>query len=110
MSAYFYMLRCSDGFYYVGTTRSSLEKRITEHNAGTFDGYTSLRRPVSLVFSQHFDRIEDAVSAERQVKGWRREKKIAMIERENPTWEDLAAEWELAGASTRGPTPGTSRI
>ena len=59
MSAYLYILRCADGSYYVGTTRGSLEKRVAEHTAGTFDGYTVLRRPVTLVFSRHFDRIED---------------------------------------------------
>jgi putative endonuclease len=69
MSAYPYMLRCTGGSYYVGTTRGSLEKRIAEHDAGTFDGYTARRRPVSLVFHQQFERIEDAISAERQVKG-----------------------------------------
>jgi putative endonuclease len=79
MSAYLHILRCADGSYYVGTARGSLEKRIAEHNAGAFDGYTALRRPVTLVFSQHFDRIDDAISAERQVKGWRREKKEALI-------------------------------
>jgi putative endonuclease len=79
VSAYLYILRCADGSYYVGTTRGSLEKRIAEHDAGTFDGYTALRRPVTLVFSEHFDRVEDAISAERQVKGWRREKKEALI-------------------------------
>ena len=79
MSACLYMLPCADGSYYFGTTRGSLEQRIAEHQAGAFDGYTALRRPVALVFSQQFDRIEDAVSAERQVKGWRREKKEALI-------------------------------
>ena len=79
MSAYLYMLRCADGWYYVGTTRGSLEQRIVEHDAGTFDGFTALRRPVTLVFSQDFELVEDAVSAERQVKGWRREKKEALI-------------------------------
>jgi predicted GIY-YIG superfamily endonuclease len=79
MSAYLYILRCADGSYYTGTTRGSLEERVAEHDAGAFDGYTTLRRPVTLVFSQHFDRVEDAISAERQVKGWRREKKEALI-------------------------------
>jgi predicted GIY-YIG superfamily endonuclease len=79
MSAHLYILRCADGSYYVGTTRDSLEKRLAKHQAGTWDGYTSPRRPVTLVFSQHFRRIEDAVSAERQIKGWRREKKEALI-------------------------------
>ena len=79
MSAYLYILRCADGSYYTGTTRGSLEERVAEHDAGAFDGSTTLRRPVTLVFSQHFDRVEDAISAERQVKGWRREKKEALI-------------------------------
>jgi predicted GIY-YIG superfamily endonuclease len=79
MSAYLYILSCADGSYYVGTTRESLNKRIAEHNAGTFDGYTAKRRPVTLAFEQHFERIEDSVSAERQIKGWRREEKEALI-------------------------------
>jgi putative endonuclease len=61
--------RCADGSYYVGTTRSSLEKRLAEHEAGAFDGYTARRRPITLVFHQYFERVEDAVAAERQVKG-----------------------------------------
>ena len=79
MSAFVYILRCSDGSYYVGSTSGSLEKRLAEHEAGAFDGYTSHRRPVSLVFQQAFERIEDAIAAERQIKGWRREKKEALI-------------------------------
>jgi putative endonuclease len=79
MGAYLYVLRCRDGAYYVGTTRDSLEARIAQHNQGTFEGFTSLRRPVELVFHQEFDRITDAISAERQVKGWRRAKKEALI-------------------------------
>ena len=69
MSAHLYILRCHNGSYYVGTTRDSLEKRLAEYQAGTSDGYTSPRRLVTLVFSQHFPRIEDGVSAERQIKG-----------------------------------------
>jgi predicted GIY-YIG superfamily endonuclease len=77
--AYVYILQCADGSYYVGTARLGLHKRVAEHESGTFDGYTARRRPVLLVFSQHFQRIEDAVAAERQIKGWRREKKEALI-------------------------------
>lgn len=79
MNAHVYILLCSDGSYYVGSTRGSLDKRIAEHNAGTFDGYTAQRRPLRLVFSQDFDRITDAVAAERQLKGWSRAKKEALI-------------------------------
>lgn len=52
IGAWVYMVRCSDGSYYVGTARISLELRIAEHNAGKYDGYTKSRRPVTLVFSQ----------------------------------------------------------
>lgn len=73
------MLRCADGSYYVGSTRTSLDARIAEHNAGTFGGYTERRRPVILVYHEAFDRITDAVAAERQLKGWTRAKKEALI-------------------------------
>jgi putative endonuclease len=79
MGAILYILCCSDGSHYVGTTRDSLEKRRSEHQAGTYDGYTTHRRPVKMVFQQHFEHIEDAIGAERQIKGWRREKKEALI-------------------------------
>jgi putative endonuclease len=77
--AYLYILLCADGSYYTGTARSGLEQRVAQHNAGTFGGYTSQRRPVSVVFSQWFERITDAIAAERQVKGWSRAKKEALI-------------------------------
>ena len=77
--AYLYILRCADGSYYVGTTVSGLDRRFAEHQAGTFGGYTSTRRPVVMVFHQYFRRLDEAAAAERQVKGWRREKKEALI-------------------------------
>ena len=79
MSAFVYILRCADGRYYVGSTRTSLEERVAQHNAGTFGGYTAYRRPVSLVFHEEFQRITDAIAAERQVKNWSRAKKEALI-------------------------------
>jgi putative endonuclease len=77
--AYLYILRCSDGSFYTGTARTGLERRVSEHNSGHYDGYTASRRPVTLIFSQWFDRITDAIAAERQVKGWSRKKKEALI-------------------------------
>ena len=77
--AYLYILRCADGSYYTGTARSGLERRIAEHNSATFAGYTARRRPVTLVYSQWFERITDAIAAERQIKGWSRAKKEALI-------------------------------
>ena len=52
---------------------------MAEHQTGAYPGYTSKRRPVTLVWSEHFDRITDAISAERQIKGWSRAKKMALI-------------------------------
>jgi putative endonuclease len=97
MTAYLYILRCRDGAYYVGTTRNSLEARLAEHNAGTFDGFTSLRRPVEPVFHQEFDRITDAIAAERQVKGWRRAKKEALIAGEHDLLPELAKRRGMLG-------------
>ncbi|MGY4451414.1 putative endonuclease [Bradyrhizobium sp. i1.3.1] len=77
--AYLYILRCVDGSYYIGTTRTELELRIAQHNAGTFGGYTKSRRPVTLVFSQWFDRITDAIECERKLKKWSRAKKEAFM-------------------------------
>jgi putative endonuclease len=75
------MLRCADGSYYVGSaTGDDLEPRILAHQTGAYPGsYTLKRRPVTLVWSEYFDRIVDAVSAERQIKGWSRAKKEALI-------------------------------
>jgi len=61
------------------TSLDSLDMRIAQHNAGHFGGYTVARLPVTLVVSQDVQRIEDAIAAERQIKGWRREKKDALI-------------------------------
>jgi putative endonuclease len=88
--AYLYILRCADGSYYVGTTRKSLEERLAEHNAGLHCGYTATRRPVTLVYAQHFETITDAISAKRQVKGWSRAKKEAMIKGEWNRLPELA--------------------
>ncbi len=73
------MLRCADGSYYVGKTQSSLESRVAEHNAGKYGGFTSSRRPVEVVWQQEFARYTDANATERQIKGWNRAKKEALI-------------------------------
>jgi putative endonuclease len=109
MGAFLYILRCADGSYYVGTTAAGLEKRIAEHNAGVFDGYTALRRPVELVFDQHFYRLDDAAAAERQVKGWRRGKKEALIRGEFTALPALSRRGQQAvRPSRRGPAGRSS--
>ncbi len=82
-----YMLRCADGHYYVGHT-DNLEQRVAQHQSGWVKGYTYKRRPVTLVWSQYFLTREEAKQAERQVKGWSRAKKEALI----------AGDWALVSA------------
>jgi putative endonuclease len=80
MGAFVYMLKCADGSYYIGcATGEDLTKRIAEHQAGIYPGYTSTRRLVTLVWSEYFQQITDAIAVERQLKGWSREKKEALI-------------------------------
>jgi putative endonuclease len=74
-----YILRCRDGSYYTGLTKQAIEARVWEHNEGICDGYTKKRRPVELVFTETYDRIIDAIARERQIKGWSRAKKEALI-------------------------------
>ncbi len=74
-----YILRCSDGSYYTGLTKQEIEARVWEHNEGVYDGYTRKRRPVELVFTETYDRIVEAIERERQIKGWTRAKKEALI-------------------------------
>ena len=88
--AFLYIVRCADGSYYTGTARQGLEQRIAEHDSGVFGGFTATRRPVTLVFSERFDRITDAIAAERQVKGWSRAKKEALIRGDFPTLRQLS--------------------
>jgi putative endonuclease len=73
------MVRCADGSYYVGAARLGLERRLAEHNSGAHGGYTSKRLPVVLVWADHFPDITDAIAVERQIKGWSRAKKEALI-------------------------------
>jgi putative endonuclease len=105
--AYLYILRCADGSYYVGTTRSTLEIRVAQHNAGTFGGYTESRRPVQLIFSQWFDRIADAIESERKLKKWSRAKKEAFIRGDIESLQQLAKR-KSSHPSRRPPSAGSS--
>ncbi|AVO45272.1 GIY-YIG nuclease family protein [Phreatobacter cathodiphilus] len=92
MRAFVYILRCSDGSSYVGSTRGEdVARRLSEHQQGLHDGYTAARLPVTLVWSGAFDRIIDAIAFERQLKGWSRAKKEAVIRGEWDRLPDLAS-------------------
>ena len=84
---YVYMLRCSDDSYYIGHT-DDIEKRISEHIAGTYPCcYTKSRLPVEAVFIQGFGTRYEALTAERQIKRWSRAKKEALIKQD---WNEIS--------------------
>ena len=97
MSFLTYMLKCSDNSYYVGQT-DNLERRISGHDSPETSYYTTSRRPVTLVWSQEFATREEAISAERQIKGWSRKKKEALVRGD---WKEI----ERLALGTKNPMP-----
>ena len=80
MGGWAYMLRCSDDSIYVGSTsHDDIDTRVAEHNDGKYGGFTCKRRPVTLVWCDWYQDLRDAQNMERHLKGWRREKKLALI-------------------------------
>ena len=85
MAFYVYLLHCSDGSYYVGHT-DNLEQRLSAHQSGLIPGYTSQRRPVTLMWHGTFSSRDEAFQRERQIKGWSRRKKEALARED---WAEL---------------------
>lgn len=75
-----YILRCSDGTFYVGSTRVDVQLRLYQHNSGTGARYTARRRPVQLLWCAEFAKVTDAFALEKQVQNWSRAKRLALIE------------------------------
>ena len=76
--AYMYILECSDRSLYVGSTRD-LEYRLAQHQEGEGSQYTRSRLPVTLLYFEQFDRVSDAYRREKQVQGWGRAKRLALV-------------------------------
>jgi putative endonuclease len=81
MKGYTYILECSDGTYYTGSTKD-LEIRLAQHQNGEGANHTKKRLPVKLVYVEEFQRIDEAFYREKQIQGWSRKKKEALIEGE----------------------------
>ena len=94
MPFHVYMLECSDGSLYVGHT-DDLNARLSAHRSRRYAGYTARRLPIRLIFSEPFNTRDEAFTAERQIKGWSRAKKLALAR----------GEWDLIVqlASIRSP-------
>ena len=103
---YFAYIVCSrSGTLYIGMT-NSIYRRALEHKLGEVEGFSSKYHCDRMVYYESFDDVQKAIGREKQMKGWRRSKKIALIESKNPRWEDLAEKWGaqmlFAGQSIKG--------
>ncbi len=90
---YVYFVADRSRVLYVGFT-SDIKIRVKQHREGRFEGFTSTYRCDRLVWFERFTSASAAIAREKQIKRWRREKKVFLIERENPTWEDLSLVWD----------------
>jgi putative endonuclease len=76
---------------------NDLERRLFEHKNHILAGFSDKYNVNRLVYYEEYQYITDAIAREKEIKGWVRKKKVALIEGENPTWADLAADWGLDG-------------
>jgi len=98
---YVYILASLSGTLYIGIT-DNLERRMVEHKEGLIPGFTKQYGVKRLVYFEVYSNVRNAIRREKQLKGWRRKKKIGLIRGTNPSWKDLAREWyESRGPSTR---------
>jgi putative endonuclease len=100
-----YIVKCNDGKYYTGVT-NELDRRLREHNDGINPKrYTHGRRPVVLMYEEHFHDINEAIAWEKQLKGWSRKKKEALFRRDVGEIKQLTK--NTARKSTSAPHPST---
>jgi putative endonuclease len=101
---YVYMVQsASRRALYIGMT-NNLRKRIFQHKTHAFEGFSDDYNATRLVFWERFEDVRNAIDREKQLKGWRREKKLWLVAQMNPKWRDLAADWyETQGPSTAAP-------
>lgn len=97
---YVYIMTNKSKTLYTGVT-NNLTKRVFEHRQKLVPGFTSKYNITHLVFFEETPDVKAAISREKQIKGWLRAKKIALIESMNPQWKDLSAEWFAVRESTR---------
>ena len=78
---------------YIGIT-NDITRRLSQHRSAEVDGFTRRYHVNRLVWVEHFRHVNDAIACEKKLKGWRRSKKIALVEQTNPRWLDLSDDWE----------------
>ncbi len=87
-----YILASRSRTLYIGVT-NSLRRRVLEHKCKRIPGFTAQYNCNRLVWFSNFQYVNNAIAMEKKLKGWLRSRKIALIEEQNPTWQDLSATW-----------------
>ena len=95
MKQYFvYIMASASGTLYTGVT-GDLERRVAEHKQKLIPGFTARYNITRLIWYETTPDVKSAIAREKQIKGWLRAKKIALIESVNPQWRDLSEEWDI---------------
>jgi putative endonuclease len=89
---YVYIMNSPSGTLYTGIT-NNLERRVMEHKQKLVEGFTKKYNVTRLAYYEEGTDVNAAIAREKEIKGWRRSKKIALIKSLNPTWKDLAEDW-----------------
>ncbi|MFO1325445.1 MAG: GIY-YIG nuclease family protein [Burkholderiales bacterium] len=103
-SYYVYIIASRSRTLYIGVT-GNLVRRVLEHKERKGSAFTSKYRIDRLVHFEETGSVDAAIEREKQLKSWRRQKKIALIDSANPTWTDLGLEWYDSAVRTAGPSP-----
>jgi putative endonuclease len=90
---YVYIMTSATGTLYTGIT-NNLQRRVYQHKKKLIDGFTKKYNVTRLAYYEVFYDVKDAITREKQIKGWRRSKKLDLIKSLNPTWRDLSEEWD----------------
>ena len=97
---YAYIVASRSHTLYIGVT-GNLHKRVFEHKNKTFPGFSAEYNCNRLVWFERYSDPRNAIAREKQLKGWVRRKKVALIENSNPTWDDLSEEWYVVDPSKK---------
>lgn len=95
-----YMMSNKSKTLYVGFT-NDLVRRVLEHKKKLVEGFTARYNMGRLVYYEMYDNTEQALHREKQIKGWLRSKKVALVNSFNPGWEDIASDWEKVQPSVK---------
>lgn len=109
VTAYTYILQCANGQYYVGST-TDLEKRLQEHQAGLGANFTRAHLPIRLVYKEEYSSIEQAFARERQLHGWSRAKKEALIKGQNDALRSLSLSKGRTSIASTGASTSSATV